>query len=61
MSTHRRKVKNTLSETQTRDRGRATIKDSVVKRSSNVDKVSHRGKETRGRGRGREGRVGGEG
>merc|ERR1712082_445588 len=32
----------------TRGRGRATIEDSVVKKSSNV---SQRGKETRGRGR----------
>ena len=48
VDTHRGKVRITLSETQTRDRGRATIKDSVVKKSSNV---SQRGKETRGRGR----------
>ena len=39
--------------TQTRDRGRANLKDSVVKSSTNVDEVSHRGKGTRGRGRGR--------
>ena len=59
---HRRKVTKTLSVTQTRYRGRAKLKDSVVESSTNVDKVSNRGKGTRGRGRGRgDLRIGGEG
>ena len=56
MTPHRRKVDGfstkTLSVTQTRYRGRAKLRDSVVESSTNVDKVSYRGKGTRGRGRG---------
>ena len=42
---------NPHSVTQTRSKGRAKLRDTVVESSTDVNKVSYRGKGTRGRGR----------
>ena len=44
---------NPHNVTETRSKGRAKLRDTVVESSTDVNKVSYRGKGTRGRGRGR--------